>query len=79
MLLQVLPELVSVIEETLVPLGTRRWSSCRGYSGRRRRWSDFRLDDIAGGVGAAVGAPGSIVGGSLFVSGAGAPNIYAYL
>ena len=34
---------------------------------------------IAGGVGAAVGAPGSIVGGSLFVSGAGASNIYAYL
>lgn len=33
---------------------------------------------IAGGVGAVVGAPGSIVGG-LFVSDAGAPNINAYL
>jgi len=34
---------------------------------------------IAGSVGAAVGAPGSIVGGSLFVSDAGGPNINAYL
>ena len=34
---------------------------------------------IAGVVGAAVGAPGSIAGGSLFVSGLGAPNINAYL